>query len=128
MARLVIIDDAAGTRLILKTILEGAGHEVVGQAADGEEGLALVEKLQPTLILVDMLMPRLDGIAFAHRLRERGVLTPVVMVSSVNAVDRIRAAREAGVFHYMLKPFEPAKVIAVVAAALAAKPLGQPSA
>jgi two-component system chemotaxis response regulator CheY len=122
MSRIVIVDDAPGTRQLLQVILESAGHEVVGQAADGEAGLALAASLRPDLLVVDMLMPRMDGLEVARRWRAMRPETPAIMISSVTAVEKIRQAKDAGVFYYILKPFEPAKVLAVVAAALARQP------
>lgn len=119
MATVLIVDDAAGTRQILEAILTMAGHEVIGQATDGEAGLALATALKPDLLVVDMLMPRMDGVEVVTRYRAAWPEARAVMISSVTAVEKIRAARDAGVLHYILKPFEPTKVLAVVAKALA---------
>lgn len=124
MSTFLIVDDAPGTRQLLQVLLESAGHEVIGQASDGEAGLALGEKRQPDVLLVDMLMPRVDGLEVARRWRARWPQTPIVMISSVTAVEKIREAKDAGVFYYILKPFEPARVLAVIAAALARQPQG----
>jgi CheY-like chemotaxis protein len=122
MATVVLVDDAAGTRQLLQVILESAGHQVIGQAADGEAGLTLAAQLQPDLLLVDMLMPRMDGLEVARRWRTLRPEIPAIMISSVTSVEKIRQAKDAGVFYYILKPFDPAKVLAVVASALARQP------
>ncbi|MFN3428407.1 MAG: response regulator transcription factor [Candidatus Sericytochromatia bacterium] len=119
MATVLIVDDASGARQILEALLTMAGHEVIGQATDGEAGLALATALQPDLLIVDMLMPRMDGVEVVARYRAERPDARAVMISSVTAVEKIRAARDAGVRHYILKPFEPTKVLAVVAEALA---------
>ena len=118
MARLVIVDDSPVTRQLLKAIVEAAGHTVLGQADNGRDGLRLARELAPDLLLLDMLLPQLDGIEVLTRLRGEQLPLKVIMLSSVTAVEKVRAARAAGANSYVLKPFEADKVIAEIAKVL----------
>jgi two-component system chemotaxis response regulator CheY len=114
----LIVDDSPVTRQILRTLMEAAGHEVVGQADNGRDGLQCSQELKPDLMLLDMLLPQLDGIEVLQRLKEAAYRPKVVMLSSVSAVERIKAARAAGADFYLLKPFENDKVLETVQKAL----------
>jgi DNA-binding response OmpR family regulator len=92
-------------------ILEFEGYSVV-QAGNGAEGLALMEQVQPSLILLDMRMPVLDGWGFARRLRERGSGPPIVVMTA--AQDARRWAQEIGAAGYVAKPFEVDDLLATV--------------
>jgi DNA-binding response OmpR family regulator len=121
MARVLIVDDSPGTRQLLRAMMEAAGHDVVGQADNGRDGLALSQTLKPEVMLLDMLLPQLDGIEVLGRLKTAAYRPKVVMLSSVTAVERVRAARDAGADFYILKPFEVEKVVATVALCLESK-------
>lgn len=117
MARIVIADDSATTRHMLKLIVESAGHEVVAAVGDGLEALKAAHDLAPDLLMLDLLMPSLDGVEVLTRL---GAERPrVVMLSSVTSVEKIQAARAAGLNYYVLKPFTQEKVLEVVGRCLA---------
>lgn len=118
MARILIVDDSQVTRQLLRAIVEKAGHEVVGQADNGRDGLRLSQEAKPDLMLLDMLLPQLDGIEVLGRLKDAPYRPKVVMLSSVSAVEKIRAARAAGADYYVLKPFEVEKVVEVISKAL----------
>jgi two-component system chemotaxis response regulator CheY len=120
MARVLIVDDSPVTRQVLKTLMEAAGHDVVGTADNGRDGLECSQSLKPDLMLLDMLLPQLDGIEVLQRLKEAAYRPKVVMLSSVSAVERIKAARAAGADFYLLKPFENDKVVETVKKALEA--------
>jgi two-component system chemotaxis response regulator CheY len=114
MARVLIVDDSPVTRQLLKALMEAAGHEVVGTADNGRDGLASSQTLRPDLMLLDMLLPQLDGIEVLQRLKEAAHRPKVVMLSSVSAAERIKAARAAGADFYLLKPFENERVLEIV--------------
>lgn len=113
MARILIVDDAPLTRQVLAIQLGFAGHEVIGEADNGLDALRLVREMRPDVLLMDMTMPALDGLEVAQRLGSDRPI--VVMLSSVTSAARIRQARDAGVDFYVLKPYEPASVIEVLA-------------
>lgn len=102
--RVVIAEDEALIRLDLAEMLGDLGYDVVGQAADGEHALALVEELRPDLVLMDVKMPRLDGIAAAERIA-RDRVAPVVMLTAFSQRELVERARDAGAMAYLVKPF-----------------------
>src|SRR5439155_2321712 len=105
-------------RLDLRELLERAGHEVVAEARDGEEAVALASEHEPELAVLDVRMPRLDGIEAAKRiLAERPI--PIVMLTAYGQEDLVSRAVEAGVFGYLVKPFREADLLPALKAARA---------
>ena len=102
--RVVIAEDEALIRLDLKELLIEEGYDVVGEAGDGETAVALTESLRPDLVVMDVKMPRLDGIAAAERIA-RARIAPVVMLTAFSQRDFIDRARDAGAMAYLVKPF-----------------------
>jgi response regulator NasT len=102
--RVVIAEDEALIRLDLKELLVEEGYEVVGEAGDGEKAVELAESLKPDLVVMDVKMPRLDGIAAAERIA-RARIAPVVMLTAFSQRDFIDRARDAGAMAYLVKPF-----------------------
>jgi len=102
--RVVIAEDEALIRLDLKELLIEEGYEVVGEAGDGEAAVALAEELRPDLVVLDVKMPKLDGIAAAERIA-RARIAPVVMLTAFSQRDFIERARDAGAMAYLVKPF-----------------------
>lgn len=97
-------EDEALIRLDLAEMLVEAGYDVVGQASDGEQALALCRELKPDLVLMDIQMPVLDGISAAEQIgRER--IAPVVMLTAFSQREFVEGARDAGVMAYIVKPF-----------------------
>lgn len=115
--RIVIADDEVLASMDLKEMLEEAGHEVVGTASDGVEALELVKTLKPDLAILDVKMPRLDGLQAARMIAHDG-LAPVVLLTAFGDEDMIDKAKRSEVFGYVMKPAEertlfPAMQIAV---------------
>jgi CheY-like chemotaxis protein len=111
----LVVDDTANVRALIQVNLELEGIEV-HLAADGQEALDRVEGLAPDLITMDVMMPRLDGLAAAARLKagERTARIPIVMVTArAQAADR-EAGQAAGVDAYLTKPFDPDELVATV--------------
>jgi DNA-binding NarL/FixJ family response regulator len=81
----LIVDDHAAFRESASALLEAEGFEVVGEASDGEEGLAEVERLRPEIVLVDIQLPGLDGFGVAERLAKTAIATTVILISSRDA-------------------------------------------
>ncbi len=103
--RVVIAEDEALIRLDLAEMLAEEGYEVVGQASDGEEAVTLAADLRPDVVLMDIKMPRLDGIEAASRLSEQR-LAPVVLLTAFSQRELVERAREAGAIAYHVKPFQ----------------------
>ena len=119
----IVIDDSAVSRAILRRGLTRAGFEVVGEAASAEQAVELFETHRPTLMTFDILLPQKDGVTAATQLLKKHPEANVVMCSSIAAKDKIIACRDAGVSHFILKPFSIEKV-AEIARSVAAKVMG----
>lgn len=102
--RVVIAEDEALIRLDLAEMLGEEGYEVVGQAGDGERAVALAEELRPDLVVLDVKMPRLDGISAAQRIAEQRI-APVVILTAFSQRELVERARDAGAMAYLVKPF-----------------------
>ncbi|MGN6131191.1 MAG: ANTAR domain-containing response regulator [Nocardioidaceae bacterium] len=102
--RVVIAEDEALIRLDLAEMLAEEGYEVVGQASDGQTAVELVERLRPDLVMLDVKMPKLDGIAAAQRIAEQRI-APVVILTAFSQRDLVDRARDAGAMAYLVKPF-----------------------
>jgi len=102
--RVVIAEDEALIRLDLKEMLEEEGYTVVGEAGDGEQAVELARSLRPDLVIMDVKMPKVDGIAAAALIVEERI-APVVMLTAFSQRDLIEQARDAGAMAYLVKPF-----------------------
>ncbi len=102
--RILIAEDETIIRLDVRTLLEKAGHEVVAEARDGEEAVALAAEYVPDLIVMDVRMPHLDGIEAARQISDRKPV-PIVMLTAYAEEDLVTRASEAGAFAYLVKPF-----------------------
>jgi two-component system, response regulator PdtaR len=114
--RVVIADDESIIRLDLKEMLEGDGYLVVGEAARGDDALALIREHRPDLALLDIKMPGLDGIEVARELK--GSETTVVILTAFSQRSLIESARDAGVVAYLVKPFRSSEILPKLAAIL----------
>ena len=102
--RVVIAEDEALIRLDLAEMLGEEGYDVVGQAGDGEQAVTLAEEHRPDLVVLDVKMPRLDGISAAQRIAEQRI-APVVILTAFSQRDLVDRARDAGAMAYLVKPF-----------------------
>ncbi len=127
MATILIVDDRAVNRQFLLTLLGYGGHRLV-EAADGQEGLERARAERPDLVITDILMPRMDGVAMAERLREDPATASIPIVF-YTATYRMREARRmaesCGVAAVISKPSDPETILRVVAAALAGRPAAE---
>ncbi len=103
--RVVIAEDEALIRLDLREMLREEGFEVVGEAADGEQAVAMAFELSPDLVICDIKMPKMDGITAAAQITGKRI-APVVMLTAFSQRDLIERARDAGAMAYLVKPFE----------------------
>jgi two-component system, response regulator PdtaR len=118
VARILIAEDETIIRLDLRDLLERAGFEVCAEARDGVEAVALARETQPDLAVLDVKMPRLDGIEAAKRiLDERSI--PIVMLTAFDQQELVGRAVEAGVFGYLVKPFRESDLLPAIETARA---------
>jgi response regulator NasT len=116
--RILIAEDETIIRLDLKSILERAGFDVCAEARDGVEAVELAASEQPDLAILDVKMPRLDGIEAARRiLADRPI--PIVVLTAYGQDELVARAVEAGVFGYLVKPFREEDLLPSIAAARA---------
>jgi two-component system, response regulator PdtaR len=108
--RVVIAEDEALIRLDLAEMLAEEGYDVVGQAGDGETAVELAEQHRPDLVVLDVKMPRLDGIAAAKRIASQRI-APVVILTAFSQRDLVERARDAGAMAYVVKPFTKADLM-----------------
>jgi two-component system, response regulator PdtaR len=111
--RVVIAEDEALIRLDLAEMLAEEGYDVVGQAGDGERAVELAEELRPDLVVLDVKMPRLDGISAAQRIAEQRI-APVVILTAFSQRELVERARDAGAMAYLVKPFTKADLVPAV--------------
>src|SRR5699024_8787295 len=97
----------------LREMLTQLGYEVIGEAGDGQTAVDLAHKLHPDLLVMDIRMPGLDGIAAAEELT-REKIAPVVLVTAYSDQSLVERAREAGVVGYVVKPFRQAELMPVI--------------
>ncbi|MGW3648548.1 ANTAR domain-containing response regulator [Streptomyces sp. NPDC000878] len=111
--RVVIAEDEALIRLDLKEMLEEEGYTVVGEAGDGEEAVELAREHRPDLVILDVKMPKLDGISAAEKIAEESI-APVLMLTAFSQRDLVERARDAGAMAYLVKPFSKSDVVPAI--------------
>jgi DNA-binding NarL/FixJ family response regulator len=113
--RVAIADDHAVVRQGLRTFLElQDGMDVVGEAADGEEAVALVERTAPDVVLLDLVMPRVDGLEAIRRIRERAPATRILVLTSFADDRTVLPAVRAGAAGYLLKDVQPPELAGAI--------------
>jgi len=127
MARILIVDDSSIVRRNLKTILTRAGHEIIAEAENGMQAYNEYAKNKPDLVTMDITMPLLDGVRAVKKIINDYPQARIIMVSALDQKNMVIAAIQNGAKHYILKPFEADKVIAVVGAVLDIKSDGEQS-
>ena len=116
--RILIAEDETIIRLDLRELLERAGFEVCAEARDGLEAVELARSTQPDLAVLDVKMPRLDGIEAARRILDERAI-PVVMLTAYGQQELVSRAVEAGVFGYLVKPFRESDLLPAIETARA---------
>ena len=111
--RVVIAEDETLIRMDLAEMLAEEGYDVVGQAGDGEAAVALALELRPDLVVMDVKMPKLDGIAAAAQIAEARV-APVVMLTAFSQRDLVERARQSGAMAYLVKPFTKSDLVPAI--------------
>jgi response regulator NasT len=101
--RILLADDEAILRMDLREMLEEAGHEIVGEAANGEEAVELARRLKPEFIIMDVKMPIMDGLTAARVIDADGI-APILLLTAYSQQDIVEQASEAGVIAYLVKP------------------------
>ena len=113
----VVAEDESVNRMDLVAMLEDSGYEVVGEAANGEEAVELTRKFRPSVVCMDVKMPRMDGIEAAGIICDENI-APVVMLTAFSQSDLVKKATGAGAMAYVTKPYEESKLLPTLEVAM----------
>ena len=119
MARVLVVDDAAFMRKMVSDALVKGGHEVVGEAGNGVEAVEQFQALRPDLMTLDITMPEKDGLAALADIMAADPTAKVVMCSAIGQESKVLEAIKLGAKDFVVKPFQPDRVIEAVGKALA---------
>ncbi|KAF2957622.1 two-component system response regulator [Thermotoga sp. Ku-13t] len=109
--RVLIVDDAAFMRMLLKDIITKAGYEVVGEAANGVEAVEKYKELKPDVVTMDITMPEMDGITAIKKIREFDPNAKIIVCSAMGQQTMVIEAIQAGAKDFIVKPFQHSRVI-----------------
>ncbi len=118
MSKVLIVDDAAFMRMMLKDILSKNGYEVVGEAENGKIAVDKFKELKPDLVTMDITMPELDGISAVKAIKSEDASARIVMCSAMGQQAMVIDAIQAGAKDFIVKPFQPDRVLEAVQKAL----------
>ena len=113
----LVAEDEALIRLDLVELLTEEGYHVVGEAGDGDEAVKLARELEPDLVIMDVKMPKMDGISAAEIIAEERI-APIVMLTAFSQSDHVERARDAGAMAYVVKPFGASDVVPAIEIAM----------
>lgn len=114
MAKVLIVDDAAFMRMMVKDILQKNGFEVVGEACNGIEAVDLYKKENPDVVTIDITMPDMDGIEAVKAIKEFDPSAKVVMCSAMGQQSMVMDAIKAGAKDFIVKPFQADRVLEAI--------------
>jgi two-component system chemotaxis response regulator CheY len=117
--RVLVVDDANFMRTIVKDTLAPNGFEIVGEATNGSEAVAMYEKLKPDLVTMDITMKEMDGLEAATAILARHADARIVMVTALGQEKMLQDSFKVGVKDFVVKPFEPERLLSAVEKALA---------
>ncbi|MCE5170339.1 response regulator [Paenibacillus profundus] len=114
MKKVLVVDDSLFMRHVLKNILERNGYDVIGEAADGNEAVLQYERLKPEIVMMDITMPGMDGLAALRQIRMNDEQANVVMVSAMGQSYFIRESFCAGAKGFIIKPFQEEHLVETI--------------
>lgn len=112
--KILVVDDSDFQRDVLRMLLQGHGYVVVGEAKDGVEAVQRFGELQPDIVTLDIIMPCMDGVDALQKIKEINPSAKVIMVSSISDKDRVMDCLRLGAVSYILKPYEPEKILDIL--------------
>jgi len=119
MARVLVVDDAAFMRKMLGDVLSKAGHEVIGEGTNGNDAVERLQELRPDIMTLDITMPEKDGLTALREILTLEPAAKVVMCSALGQESKVLEAIKAGAKDFVVKPFQPDRVIDAIGKALA---------
>lgn len=114
MANILIVDDSRTSRKILREILEGAGHRIVGEGANGEEAVTVYREQRPDVVTMDITMPVMNGLEALSCIKKEDENAKVVMITAAGQKEKMLQAIKEGAADFIAKPFEPEQVLEVI--------------
>lgn len=115
--KVLVAEDESLIRMDVVATLSEAGYEVLGEASDGEEAVEMASRLSPDVVVMDIKMPKMDGISAAEKISDLRI--PVVLLTAFSQAELINRATEAGAMAYITKPFKPADLLPAIQIAIA---------
>lgn len=112
--RILVVDDAAFMRMMIKDILTKNGYEVIGEAADGNQAIEKYRELQPDLVTMDITMPEMDGITALKEIRKMNPDAKIIMCSAMGQQAMVIDAIQAGAKDFIVKPFQADRVLEAI--------------
>lgn len=119
MAKIMVVDDAAFMRMMLKDILTKGGYEVVGEAENGLRAVEKYKELTPDLVLMDITMPELDGIGAVKQIKSLDPNAKIIMCSAMGQQAMVLESIQAGARDFIVKPFQADRIIEAVSKIIA---------
>ncbi|HBF36648.1 MAG TPA: two-component system response regulator [Firmicutes bacterium] len=117
--KVLVVDDAAFMRMMIKDILRKGGYEVIGEAEDGSKAVEKFKELRPDLVTMDITMPDMDGISAVKEIRKVDPGAMIIMCSAMGQQAMVIDAIQAGAKDFVVKPFQPERVLEAVRKVLA---------
>ncbi len=114
MAKILIVDDSRTSRKILRTILENAGHEVIGEAVDGADGVNKFQELSPEITTLDITMPNMDGLEALKEIKKINANAKIIMVTAAGQQSKMVEAIKSGASEFVTKPFEADEITGLI--------------
>jgi len=115
MAKILVVDDSRTSRKMLRTILESNGHEVVDEAANGQDGVQKFQALKPEVVTLDITMPIVDGVEALKMIKALDPNSKVIMVTAAGQKNKMIECIKAGANEFLTKPFDQQEIIDVIA-------------
>jgi two-component system, chemotaxis family, chemotaxis protein CheY len=112
--KVLVVDDAAFMRMMIKDILRKGGYEVIGEAEDGSKAVEKFKELRPDLVTMDITMPDMDGISAVKEIRKVDPNAMIIMCSAMGQQAMVIDAIQAGAKDFVVKPFQPERVLEAV--------------
>ncbi len=112
--KVLIVDDAAFMRMMIKNILSKSGYDIVGEAENGVQAVAKFKELKPELVTMDITMPEMDGISAVKEIKKLDPAAKIIMCSAMGQQAMVIDAIQAGAKDFIVKPFQPNRVLEAV--------------
>ena len=116
--RILVVDDAAFMRMMIKDILTKNGYDVVGEASDGQQAVEKYKELHPDLVTMDITMPEMDGISALKEIKKINPGSKVIMCSAMGQQAKVIDANQAGAKDFIVKPFQADRVLEAISKTL----------